>query len=274
MKQEGFLTCNIQQMQNRLYEFLNTNSRISKWNLYFHEEFRDDLFRFGMLIGEAGQFVFFHIDKGYIIGRSTRGMITSYVVLSENFSDAEIFYSTDIENFNIRDLTVPLNQSFRYWITSCRSIIMHASAVIYKGKVILFTGISGTGKSTQADLWKQFTGADVLNYDQVLIFLEGNSIEVCGTPWAGKENIYLSGTYPLEAIVLIEKTEENRVTELSKGEAFSRVYLNNYLYPLNEKIEDMYCDLISCLISSVPVYELRCTVSCESVYTLYKILCC
>ena len=199
-------------------------------------------------------------------------MITSYIVCSEDFSDATLFYSADIDNFNMRDIAVPLNQSFRYRITYCRGIMMHASAVICNGKAILFTGVSGAGKSTQANLWKQNMGSEVLNYDQVLIFLHGDSVMTCGTPWAGKENLYIPGKYPLHAIVLVDKAEDDYVTELSKGEAFSRIYLNNYLYPLNEEIENRYYDSISCLVSRIPVYELKCTITRRPVERLYKTL--
>lgn len=272
MKQEGFLTCNVQQMRGRLNLFLNADSRIPKWNPIIIEGLRDDFLHSSTFIERANQFVFFHCNNGYIIGRYTRGMITSYVVSTGDFRDSVLYYSDVIKNFNIRDIAVPLNQSFRYRVAYCRSILMHASAVIYNGEVILFTGVSGTGKSTQADLWKEYANATVLNYDQALVFLQDSSVEICGTPWAGKENIYRSGVYPLKAIVLVEKSEETNVAELSKGEAFSRVYLNNYLYPINEEIENLHCDSISRLVTSIPVFELRCSIGQEPVDRLYKII--
>ena len=148
--------------------------------------------------------------------------------------------------------------------------MMHASAVICNGKAILFTGVSGAGKSTQARLWKKYARAEVLNFDQALIFPRKEPVMVCGTPWAGKENLYVPGKYPLGAIVLVEKAGDNKVTELSKGEAFSRIYLNNYLYPLNEEIENRYCDSISRLVAEIPVYGLKCTVTGEAVTCLYR----
>ena len=270
MSQEGILTWDSQQVQERLKMFLDANSDIPEWNLkcktgsthYPGNEITH--------IDRVDQFDFSRIRNGYVIGRYVRGMITSSVVCSEDFLNAELFYSTEIDNYNIRDIAVPLNQSLRYRITYCRGIMMHASAVICNGKVILFTGVSGVGKSTQANLWRQYTEAEVLNYDQVLVFMQKDPIMVCGTPWAGKENIYIQGKYPLHAIVLVEKAKENNVTELAKGEAFSRVYLNNYMYPLNMEIENRYFDSIVSLVSKIPVYEMKCTVTKEAVDLLYK----
>ncbi len=270
MDLEGILTWDSRQVEERMRMFLDSNGEIPEWNLKCSMGIPEQIAAEGTHIDRVSQFDFSRRRHGYSIGRYVRGMITSCVVCSEDFSNAELFYSAEIDNFNIRDIAVPLNQGFRYRITYCRGIMMHASAVICNGKVILFTGVSGAGKSTQAGLWKEHAGADILSYDQALIFQQKKPVMVCGTPWAGKENVYKSGMYPLHAIVLVEKAEENMATELSKGEAFSRIYLNNYLYPLNEEIENRYCDSISRLVSGIPVYELRCTATGAAVDHLYK----
>ena len=270
MDQEGILTWDSQQVQKKLKMFLDANTEIPEWNLRCKTGIPHYSANEKTHIDRVDQFDFSRIKHGYVIARYVRGIITSSVVCSEDFLNAELFYSTEIDNYNIRDIAVPLNQSLRYRITYCRSIMMHASAVICNGKVILFTGVSGAGKSTQANLWKQYAGAKVLNYDQVLVFLQKDPIMVCGTPWAGKENVYIQGQYPLLAIVLVEKAKDNYVTELAKGEAFSRVYLNNYLYPLNMEIENRYFDSIINLVSRIPVYELKCTVTKEAVELLCK----
>ena len=270
MDMDGILTWDTQQLEERLKRFLDSNADIPEWNLKCCAEIPDCLVGKEAHIERVGQLDFSRLKHGYAIGRYVRGMITSYVICSEDFLNAELLFSTEIDNFNIRDIAVPLNQSFRYRTTYCRGIMMHASAVICNGKAILFTGVSGAGKSTQANLWKEYAGTEVLNFDQVLIFMHRDSVMVCGTPWAGKENVYKSGTYPLHAVVLVEKAKENRVAELPKGEAFSKIYLSNYLYPLNEDIENRYCDSISRLVSRVPVFELKCTVTREAVDQLYK----
>ena len=270
MDTEGILTWDSQQVEERLKMFLDSDTDLPEWNLRCSTGIPDYLADEKTRIDRVSQFDFSRVGHGYAIGRYVRGMITSYVVCSEDFADAELFYSDEIDNYNIRDIAVPLNQSFRYRITYCRGIMMHASAVICNGKAILFTGVSGAGKSTQARLWNEYAGAAVLNFDQVLIFPKKDPMVVCGTPWAGKENLYVPGKYPLGAIVLVEKAGNNKVTELSKGEAFSRIYLNNYLYPLNEEIENRYCDSISRLVAEIPVYGLKCTVTGEPVMCLYR----
>ena len=268
MELEGFMTCSVQEMEHKLNAFLDTNLKMPEWSVFFNQDFRSDF-----ICGEAfniriSQLTFGQDNGKFVIGRYIRDKVTSYIISSEDFRQSEVFYSTNIDGFNIRDISVPLNQCFRYRTIYCRSIVLHASAAVYNGKAILFTGISGAGKSTQARLWGETVGAEILNYDQALVFLQDNDIKVCATPWAGKENIYKTGIYPSQAIVLVEKSDNNSVREIAKGEAFSRIYLNNYLYPITQEIEDRYCDLITNLVSGIPVYSLKCTASKEAVNCL------
>ena len=39
-----------------------------------------------------------------------------------------------------------------------RAVILHSAYIDYKGKAILFSAPSGTGKSTQAELWMDESG--------------------------------------------------------------------------------------------------------------------
>lgn len=49
-------------------------------------------------------------------------------------------------------------------------LVLHSSYVLRKeGDAILFSGASGIGKSTQAELWREFASARVINGDRALI---------------------------------------------------------------------------------------------------------
>lgn len=43
---------------------------------------------------------------------------------------------------------------------------------------------------------------------------------VCGSPWAGKENMYTNAMVPLKSIILIERSEYNYIEQISFTEAF------------------------------------------------------
>ena len=85
-------------------------------------------------------------------------------------------------------------------------ILIHASAVEYEGRGYLFTGVSGKGKTTISQLWKE-AGADVIHDDLlVLTHAADGSIMASSTPLNG--NVFARQTR-LDAIFLIGHSDEN-----------------------------------------------------------------
>lgn len=48
-------------------------------------------------------------------------------------------------------------------MNSYKSYILHSSYIVYQEQAILFSAPSGTGKSTQADLWKKYRDIEIIN---------------------------------------------------------------------------------------------------------------
>ena len=90
------------------------------------------------------------------------------------------------------------------------AMILHSSLVDFSGNGIVFTAPSGTGKSTQADLWKKFKGAEILNGDRTIIRKNAN-YEAYGSPYAGSSGIYKNKFVNLKAIVVLRQADENRI---------------------------------------------------------------
>ena len=68
----------------------------------------------------------------------------------------------------------------------------------------------------------------------------------------------------------MQQAKENSVQRLSAAEAFSLLYLNNYVYPFSSEFERQYIENIKNTVNSVPVYKLNCTISEDAVSVLYK----
>ena len=94
-------------------------------------------------------------------------------------------------------------------------VLLHASYIEFQGKAILFLGPSGTGKSTQADLWNRYANAPILNGDRVLLSQKDGTWYVHGYPCCGSSYICVNRTLPLGAIVVLQQDPENRIEELS-----------------------------------------------------------
>lgn len=102
------------------------------------------------------------------------------------------------------------------------TVLFHGSAVARGGKVYLFTAPSGTGKTTHTRLWlSEFPDAFVLNGDKPLLRAEDGRIMACGSPWQGKERFGCNRMLPLEAICMIERSEENRIERVGQSEALA-----------------------------------------------------
>ena len=71
-----------------------------------------------------------------------------------------------------------------------QGLLLHASLINYKGKAIAFAGPSGIGKSTQADIWHTFLGADIINGDRAALRKERDHWYAYGCPYAGTSGIY------------------------------------------------------------------------------------
>lgn len=86
-----------------------------------------------------------------------------------------------------------------------KRIIMHASVVEHQNQAILFSGPSGIGKSTQANLWKKHMNADILNGDRATIDISKDIINVYGSPYAGSSKIYRNESAHIKAIIFVHK---------------------------------------------------------------------
>lgn len=110
----------------------------------------------------------------------------------------------------------------------------------------------------------------MLNADKPCLLCRGDQIIVHGTPWSGKEDVYVNSYVPVRCIAFVEQASENRVERLSDAETFSLLYLNNYIYPLTDELEDQYVNVIEHISCSVPVYRLHCDKSEQAVKVLYE----
>ena len=87
-------------------------------------------------------------------------------------------------------------------------LLLHASFIKYKGNGILFSGPSGIGKSTQAELWKRTRGAEIINGDRAAVGLADEGWTAWGIPYAGTSGICHNESAPLLAIVVLRQAKE------------------------------------------------------------------
>ena len=83
------------------------------------------------------------------------------------------------------------------------ALILHSSYLDVNGQALLFSGPSGIGKSTQADLWVRHRGAAILNGDKSLLIREPDGWYAHGWPICGSSGICRNESRRIRAIVML-----------------------------------------------------------------------
>lgn len=153
-----------------------------------------------------------------------------------------------------------------------KAVLIHSSFIDIGGSAVLFSAPSGTGKSTQAELWRVHRNAEVINGDKAGIYIENGEAFASGVPFCGTSGICKNRTLPLKAIVLLSQSKENKVKRLNGFEALQGVINNIYLDLLAPLEKQMCIDFAIELLEKIPVYSLECTPDERAVEELEKAL--
>ena len=137
---------------------------------------------------------------------------------------------------------------------------VHSSVIVCHNEAVMFLGESGTGKSTHTRLWREnIEGATLLNDDSPFVGVQNGQVVAFGSPWSGKTPCYKNESYPIRAIVRLSQAPHNSMRRLRS--LFSVGALLPSLPPafaFDEKLEDAVMNVLSAVISAVPVYHLEC----------------
>lgn len=154
---------------------------------------------------------------------------------------------------------------FYSYMSLRRTLLMHASAISYKGQSLVFTAPSGTGKTTQAELWAKYKGAKILNGDKVFLKQEEDAIHAWGSPWKGSSPYALNESAPLKAIIVLRQAKENSIRRLRTLEAMELFVPHVFFPKWDEKCEQAVLDFLDVVMSQTPIYLLSCRPDEEAV---------
>ncbi len=188
------------------------------------------------------------------------------------FSGGELFFTgkgktalrTSAELFRLTD--------FFSSLLFYNAFLFHASVVESGGKAYIFSGRSGIGKSTQAELWRKHNGAKVLNGDRVILRKVGGEWRAYGTPMCGSSDICELFSLPVGAIIYLGQGKENTVTlpdTFNKlGLTLSQINFVQY----DSNLQSVFTELTGSLISEVKMINYTCTAQKEAATELRKYL--
>lgn len=167
------------------------------------------------------------------------------------------------EHFNIWNYMAFENPLLYY-----QAFLLHSSFISWQNNGILFTAPSGTGKSTQADLWKKYEDADIYNGDRTIIRKIDGKYYGFGSPYAGSSGIYRNESVPIKAIVVIEQGPDNVIRRLHGREAFLPLFRETLMNTWNKEYMEKMTDLLMDAAYQIPVYHLSCRPDQDAVNTV------
>ncbi len=207
----------------------------------------------------------------YVQNIKTREILCSLNV-DKDWKNSVIRYNSDICSEDYA-LNGPLGEIlFRNRILYKDGIVIHAAAIEWKGHGIVFTAPSGTGKSTQANLWKVHKGARIINGDRPALKMEDGKMLVCGTPWSGAKPEFLNIKAPVSAIVVLKQAPNNSIKRLSTEESLVNLLPRLFLPYYDNQMMNIATSFSEKIISSTPVYMLECRPDIEAVELVEKCL--
>ena len=153
-----------------------------------------------------------------------------------------------------------------------RTLLLHSSFIKGGSSAILFSAPSGTGKSTQAELWKQYENTDIINGDRAAIKRTEKGWTAWGLPYAGSSGIYRNECAKIAAIVVLRQGKENTIRQLGPAEAIRYLYPELMIHHWEPDFVNAALNLLQELIFDVSVFLLSCLPDRNAVQLLKETL--
>lgn len=149
-------------------------------------------------------------------------------------------------------------------------LTIHSALIEYQGVAFAVCAPSGVGKTTHARLWRDEKNALILNGDRTVCKKVDDQWIAYGTPWSGTSGEQINRQAPLKAVVVLKRSEENKVQKLSAMDAFREIF-PQLMYPSwNQELTGIIMDILNQLLEDMPVYCLYCRPDREAVEVLER----
>ena len=155
-------------------------------------------------------------------------------------------------------------------LNAFNAFILHGSFIKWQDKGIIFSAPSGTGKSTQADLWEKYENAEIINGDRSGIRKMDGKWIAYGLPIAGSSGIYKNKKAEISHIIVLKQGKENKLTQLSPREAFIKLYSETLVHTWDKEFQENIINMITDMVQNVRIYQYECLPDKSAVEFLKK----
>lgn len=144
-----------------------------------------------------------------------------YAMFDISFSRWDIFIASTHKDVLIIDpFSYPLGPIIMLYSTLISNgVMIHASGIRFHNKGLIFCGVSGSGKTTISEIFKN-AGAEIINDDRLIIRRTGESIfNIYNTPMYYTDK---KKQFQLNYCFFLEKSEQNSCIQLSGTASVAR----------------------------------------------------
>jgi len=194
------------------------------------------------------------------------------ITLSVTDKQLENMLSRSVEGTTIGGIeNLAMSSEFNRAAIKYGVMLVHSSALIYDGGAYLFSADSGVGKSTHTKLWLKAFGdkVHIMNDDKPVVRLYDDHAQAFGTPFDGGSGIALNESYPLKAIIFVERGEENSVRVPENKEIIQKLYFQTARMVNRETAEKMLLNFEKLLTLS-KFYVLTCNMDISAAYIVFE----
>ena len=192
------------------------------------------------------------------------------VHMSKDGSSARFYYNSELNDTFRENMFHAIRLIYLYYIMRHDMTVIHSASLLYKDRVWLFSGMSGTGKSTHTNLWHKLLDTPLINGDLNLISIKNGQAVVHGIPWCGTSEIFDAKTHALGGIVLLKQAPDNHVEELTPDKKSLLISQRLITPTWTENMLDTNLNFIDKLLPHILVCRLHCSISDEAVYAVKK----
>jgi hypothetical protein len=198
------------------------------------------------------------------------------IVFSDNYRKA-VFYlphgypnDKDIKEQNLEreHIFAFFREAFFCACLSFNGFSVHSASIIYNDKGYLFSGCSGTGKSTHTNMWKELFQVEILDGDVTIVRTLDHKAFIYGLPWCGTSNLYQNTRVALGGIIFLEQYSSNKIYQPTILESFERLLARSFTPMWFQELIETRIKLTEFIVESIPIYILLCLPNPESVYLI------
>lgn len=221
-----------------------------------------------LLFASGGPWSLYRMDAGRLITLSMNSEPYCHAIMDRSFSRGEVYnlpprkgrhHSSNgkgAAQVSAYPFAYPLDELILMnFLAQGRGVILHACGLVDQGQGLLFVGVSGAGKSTIGDFWKQ---AEVLmlSDDRIILRRVEDFFCVYGTPWHGDAGISSPESAPLSRLYFLSKSDHNYVQPLTPPEAAVRLLVCCFPPFYDQDGMGYTLELLGQVASEIPCYEL------------------